>query len=186
MEPHILAVPPRRPRRLEEDGGAADIGVDEVERTVDGAIDVAFSREVDHRVDRVLGEDTSHCVGIPDVGVNEEVAVRVCRAHTFEARQMAGVGQSIDVDQPHVIVGRQREANEVRSDKAGATGDQDRPRSVECGRHGSNSGRSDSGTADSGDHLRSRSERFGSRPASGQAMAISGSSHGRPRSSSAL
>ena len=68
---------PARARRLEEDEGAEDVGLDELARRLDRAVDVGLGGEVDEGVaalDR-LGDD----VGVRDVAHDELAALQPSR-----------------------------------------------------------------------------------------------------------
>ena len=186
MESDVLAVPPRRASRLQEVGCAADVGVNEVDRAVDRTIDVALGGEVDHCVDVVLCEKHSHGIDVADVGANKGVARTVSLGDATKTGQMTRVGEGVDVDQSQLRIGGEGCTHEIAADEPGATCDQHRAGTMGRFAHGAYTGRSLAATSARDRQPRSRSERRGSRPSSGQSMPISGSFQGRPRSSLAL
>ena len=64
-------------RGLQQGEGADDVGLHERRRAVDRAVDVAFGRQMHHRVRLVGGEDLAHRRGVGDVGADQHVAVVV-------------------------------------------------------------------------------------------------------------
>src|SRR5690606_1479883 len=70
-----LPVPPGT-RGLEQGVGAIDIGVDELGRSVDRAVDMTFCSEVHHSIGRVFSEDAVDRGAVADIGFDEGVAVR--------------------------------------------------------------------------------------------------------------
>jgi hypothetical protein len=99
VETDVVSVPPGGARRFEEVGGTADIGVDEIDGTVDRAIDVALGGEVNHGVDVVSREEPVYGIDIANIGVNKGVAGAVGLGDATKARKVASVGQSVDVDE---------------------------------------------------------------------------------------
>ena len=62
---------PVRPRRLQQDEGAGDVGVDEGRGAGDRAVDVALGREVRDRIGRERLHGAGHRRRIGDVGLQE-------------------------------------------------------------------------------------------------------------------
>ena len=85
--------------------GADDVGLDKGRRSVDRAVDMALCGQVDHRVDRLLAQQRRDCRGIADVGLHEAV-VRVV-LDLPKRRQIAGIGQLVDIGDP--VAGRRAE-----------------------------------------------------------------------------
>ena len=88
---------------------------------------MAFSRQVHHSIEGVLGKQPLNQDGILDVAFDESVVgIRLDIAEVFE---VASVGQGIEVD--HLRIGSvgQQLADHVRTDESGTAGYEDR---VEC------------------------------------------------------
>ena len=96
---------------------AHHIGLKEALWTVDGAIDVAFGRQVQHRVGIVLRKDPAQSCAITDINGFKSVVRMISDA--AERRQICGVGEPIDVDDE--TIGRLQELpDRGRADKTGA------------------------------------------------------------------
>jgi hypothetical protein len=108
--------------RFEQHVGALDVGLDEVARAVDRAVDVRLGGEVDHAGRPVGDEQLVQCRAVADVGVAEHMA-RVA-GQVRERFEVAGVGQLVDVDDAPVAFGDQQ-ANQGGADEAGAAGDEE-------------------------------------------------------------
>ena len=99
------------------------VGPREGERIADRAVDVAFGREVDHPVDVVSGEQRAHGLVVADVAFDERVVRTVLDVP--QVREIAGVGQAVEVYDPVVGVFPDEQPHDVRADESGAAGDQD-------------------------------------------------------------
>ena len=107
---------------FEQAEGADDVGLDEVFRAVDAAVDVRFGGKIDDGARLVLGEQPGDEVEVADVALDEEVA-RVA-LQGGEVLEVAGVGQRVEVDDGLIGLGQPVE-DEVAADEAGTTGDED-------------------------------------------------------------
>ena len=97
---------------------AHHVGLHEGGRTVDGAVDVAFGREVHHGAGLVLGQQRVDGLAIADVDLLE-----VVRRIAFQRRQVlpvSGVGELVDVDH-RLVTASQPVQHEVRADETGTT-----------------------------------------------------------------
>src|SRR5437660_12409412 len=97
---------------IEQDTGADHISMNEVQRRINAAIDMRFSCEINHSVELMLGHELIHLVGIGNVSREEFVAIAVRLGHTLEVREVAGVGQDIDISDAGVLVISQDVANQ--------------------------------------------------------------------------
>ncbi len=82
---------------------------------VDGTVDMALGREIDHRARTVCGEQIAHRGGIADVAR----ARRCSRGSSFERGkvfQVARIGQLVQIDHGLVAL-RQPIQHEVRTDE---------------------------------------------------------------------
>ena len=110
------------PHCFKQAEGTDDVGLDEVFRAVDAAVDVRFGGKIDNGAGLVLGEQFGDEVEVADVTLDEGVArVSLERGEVFE---VAGVGQRIEVDDGLVGMGQPVE-DEVAADEAGAACDED-------------------------------------------------------------
>ena len=112
------------PGAIEQHAGADDIGVNEIERRIDAAIDMRFSREVDYGIELMLGHQRVHLVGISDVGFEKFVALAMFLDHAVEVGQIAGVREHINVAHVRRLVMLQNIPNKVAPDESAATGHQ--------------------------------------------------------------
>ena len=81
---------------FEQAEGADDVGLDEVFRAVDAAVNVRFGGKIDDGAGLMLGKQLGDKVEVADVALDEEVA-RVA-AQRCEVLEVAGVGQRVEVD----------------------------------------------------------------------------------------
>ena len=87
---------PMLERRLEKREGTVDIGLDERGGAEDGAVHVAFRREVDDGVGRVPGEERSEQRAVQDRAVDEDVVgIFLERCEVID---VACVGERVEVD----------------------------------------------------------------------------------------
>ena len=106
--------------RLKHRQGAKDIGPREGERVLDRAVHVALGSQVDHAVDAVFLEDAADRPEVADVGAHEHVVRGLLDVP--EVRQVARVGQLVQVHYPVLRVFVHEKADDVTSDEAGAAG----------------------------------------------------------------
>ncbi len=60
--------------RFEQAEGADDIGLDEVFRAVDAAVDMRLGRKIDHRTRLVLGQQAADQFDVANVALDENMA----------------------------------------------------------------------------------------------------------------
>src|ERR1022692_445196 len=110
------------PRLLQQAEGTVDVGANEIVRPVDGAIDVAFSREVDDGARLFPQEQFAQQVAIDDVALLEPIMwVGFDGAQVVE---IARVSQFVKVQNTRAF-GSDPLQDEVRANEARATGDED-------------------------------------------------------------
>ena len=99
------------------------IGAYKDARIGDGAVHVAFGREVDHDIGLFLLKEPVHGFGVGDVGAHEAKA-RVL--HDGSQRlHVAGVGQLVQADDAVLGMMAQQIIDKIGADKARAAGDDD-------------------------------------------------------------
>ena len=113
--------PPVLERRLQQHAGAQDVGLEEDLRCIDRTVDVAFGRQIEHRLGAETGEGGRHLGAICDVSDEETVARQI--GNLGEIVPVAGIGQLVDVQDVIAFVADQR-AHQSRSNEAGSAGDQ--------------------------------------------------------------
>ena len=112
------------PGAIEQDAGADDVGVNEVLRVVDAAVDVRFGGEIDDRVKRVLGHERVHLVGIRDIRFEKFVALAMFLGDSVQVREISGVSEDIHIAHRSRLVMLQNIPNKVAPDETTATGHQ--------------------------------------------------------------
>src|SRR6266481_5248628 len=101
---------------------AVDIGADEIIGTVDGAVDVALGGEVNNGARLFAPQQVAQEITIDDVALLETI---VCvRLDGTQVVEIARVGQLVEIQDAGRFRGDPLE-NEVRANKARATGDED-------------------------------------------------------------
>ena len=113
------------PGAIEQHARANDIGVDEILRRINAAIDVRLGGEVHNRIKGVLAHERIHLVGIGNIGLEKLVTFAVLLRHSVEVGEVAGVSQDIHVADQCRIVMLQNVANKVAPDESTATGYKD-------------------------------------------------------------
>ena len=103
-------------------GRAHDVGFEEGHRAGDAPVDVALGGEVHHGIDVFLLHQGGHAVRIADVHLDEPVVWSPL--DVLEVGQVAGVGQGVEVDDPHVGMAGDPSADHMRPDEARTTGDE--------------------------------------------------------------
>ena len=103
---------------------AHHVGADEIRGAVDRAVDMRLGGEVDHRRRPVFPQQAHDQLGVADVAVHERVARVVGRAG--EIVEIAGVSELVEADHRRARAAEPFE-HEIRADKAGRAGHQDRP-----------------------------------------------------------
>ena len=121
---HLIAEGlPERLRGLQHRQGADDIGPGEGEGILDGTVHVGFGRQVDDAVHPVVGDDPQHRLEIADIGLDEEVVGPVLDVP--EVREIARVGELVQVDDPVLRVFVHEQPHDVAADETGSAGDED-------------------------------------------------------------
>ncbi len=106
--------------RFEQAEGADDVGLDEVFRAMDAAVNVRFGGKIDDGAGLVLGKQFGDEVEIADLALDEDVA-RIA-SQCGEVFEIAGVSQRIEVDDRFIRL-RQPVEDKIAADEAGAAGD---------------------------------------------------------------
>ncbi len=105
---------------IEHHTGTNHVGVNEILRGINAAIDMGFGSEINDGVELVLGHELIHLIGIGDVGLEEFVAIAVLLGHALEVGEVAGVGQDIDIREVSRLVMFQNVANKVAANETAA------------------------------------------------------------------
>ena len=111
---HLDVANVRLPRPFEQGLRAENVGVDEVLRRLDRAVDVRLGGEVDHGLAAFAGTGDGFRIG--------DVADDELGADALEIGRIPGIGELVE---HHDLVAVSHEPpNEVRADEAGAAGDE--------------------------------------------------------------
>ena len=109
-------------RRLQQREGADDVGLDELARSVDRAVDMALGGQMHDGVDALVLHHLLHRIAVADVELVEAV---VRAAGDVSGRAFArGIGQLVDIDDVDAEVAHQMAAHR-RPDEAASAGDHD-------------------------------------------------------------
>src|SRR5207248_10507403 len=107
-------------RCIEQHARADDIGVDEILRGIDAAIDVRFGGEINDGVELMFGHQGIHLIGIGDIRFEEIVTIAMLLSYTCKIREIAGIGEHIDVSDVSRLVMFQNVANKVAPNETAA------------------------------------------------------------------
>lgn len=108
-------------RAIKENTRPDYIGVNEIRRIIDAAIDMRFGREIYDGIERMFRHELVHLIGIGDISLEKLVAVAMLRRHTLKIGEIAGVGQNVDITDVGRLVMFQNVANKVAANEAAAT-----------------------------------------------------------------
>lgn len=103
---------------LEQGQSADHVGLDEGARAFDRTIDMAFGREVQHRVRLMFLQQASHERAVADVALDEDMV-----GIAFQRRQrvqIARISERVEID--HADPARDRLQNKISADEAGPAG----------------------------------------------------------------
>ena len=100
-----------------QEKGTHDIGLDEFTRTMDRAVDVALSGEIDHSTRTVLGQQLTDPCSVTDIALHKDMPPIALQ--TGEVLQIARIGELVEIDDG-LVVSRQPVKNEIRADKSSA------------------------------------------------------------------
>ena len=83
---------------------------------------MAFRRQMDHPVDSVVEEHLPHLLVVADVRLHESVVRQIL--HVPQVREVARIGQLVEVHDPVRRVFLRKQPHDVRADEAGTAGNQ--------------------------------------------------------------
>ena len=112
-------------RAVQKHAGTDDVCVNEVQRIVDAAIDMRFGREIDDRVEPVVGHQCVHQVGVRDIGFEKFVTLAMFFDQAIKIGDVTGISEHIDISDVCGLVMLQNIPNKVAPDESAATGDKD-------------------------------------------------------------
>ena len=110
---------------IQEHAGANDICMNEIQRIVDAAVHVRFSREIDDPIELMLGHQRVHLIGVRDIGFEKLVAFAMFFDHAIQIGEVARVSEDIHVGHVRGLVMLQNIPNKVAPDESAATGYKD-------------------------------------------------------------
>ena len=113
---------PIHPGGLEQAKRPHNVGLHEFGRAVDGAVDMRFGREIDHRRGTMLAQKPRGQCAVPDVAVHEDVPGII--AQILKGIQVARVGKLVEIHNRRFFLGEPL-AYEIASDETGASGHHD-------------------------------------------------------------
>ena len=105
---------------FEQAEGADNVGLDEIFRPVDGAVDMRFCSEVDHRAWLMFCQQAGQQIGIGNAAMDEHMASITGQAS--QILQIAGIGQGIEIEHRFIAL-RQPVENEIAANKTSTAGD---------------------------------------------------------------
>jgi hypothetical protein len=107
---------------IEQHTGADDIGVDEVLRGINTAVDVRFGREINDGIKLMFRHQGIHLISIRDIRFEEFVTIAMLLCYTCQIRQIASVSEHVDVGYISRLVMFQNVANKVAPNETAAAG----------------------------------------------------------------
>ena len=116
--------------RIEQHAGADNIGVDEIQRRINAAIDVRFGGEIDDRVKLMLGHERVHLISVGDIGFEKLVTLAMFFDYAVKIGEITRVSEHVDVGHGRGLVMLQNIPNKIAPDEAAATGYQNAHRSA--------------------------------------------------------
>ena len=114
---------PMGSHRLEQVEGAAHVALDERRRPIDRAIDVALGCQVHHQVGIGLAHGCGCGIGVGEVHPQQLVALNRLGAQAFDAGEIAGVTQLVEIEHRGAGIAQQP-AHQRPANEAGAAGNQ--------------------------------------------------------------
>jgi len=102
--------------------GTDDVGLDEVAGAVNGAVDVALGRKIDHGARLVLEQQGGHQRRVAKIAFYKDMAI--VTVQRGQVLQIAGVGEFVEVDDQLIRLGQPVE-HKIAANKTGAAGDED-------------------------------------------------------------
>src|SRR5947208_16546287 len=85
------------PDAIQQYAGTDDVCMNEIQWIVDAAVHVRFSREIDDRIELMLGHKRVHLVGVCDIGFEKLVALAMLFDHAIESGEVARVSEHVDL-----------------------------------------------------------------------------------------
>ena len=108
--------------RFQQSKGADQVGLNKGRRTVDGAVHMAFGRQVHHDIRPEFTELLSNALGIGNIRTRERIARIV--GHGGQRLEITCVSQAVH-DADFILGILNNMTNDGRTNKPGATGDKD-------------------------------------------------------------
>ena len=102
--------------RFQQVERADDIRLDEISRTVNGTIDMALGRKIDHRARPVHRQQIAHQLPVADIPVHEHMTI--VATQPLQRIQIARIGQLVQIDH-RLIMLHQPVKNKVPTNKTG-------------------------------------------------------------------
>ena len=99
--------------------------MNKVERVVDASIDVRFCREIDDRIEPMVGHQCVHQVNVCNIGFEKFVTLAMFFDHAIKVGDITGISEHIDISDVCGLVMLQNISNKVAPDESAATGDKD-------------------------------------------------------------
>ena len=99
--------------------------MNKVERIIDAAVHMRFCREIDDRVELVLGHQCVHQIRIGNIGFEKFVTFAMFFDHPFKIGDVTSISEHIDISDVCGLVMLQNIPNKVAPDESTATGDKD-------------------------------------------------------------
>ena len=99
--------------------------MNEVERIIDAAVHMRFCREIDHRIELVLGHQCVHQIRIGNIGFEKFVTLAMFFDHALKIGDVTSISEHIDISDVCGLVMLQNIPNKVAPDESAATGDKD-------------------------------------------------------------
>jgi hypothetical protein len=109
-------------RSIEQYACANNVGMNEVLRRIDAAVNMRLGGKIDHPIKLMVSHERVYLIGVGNVGFEKFVAFAMFLDHTIKIGGIAGVSEDIDVAHVGRLVMLQNIPNKVAADESAATG----------------------------------------------------------------
>ena len=111
-------------RAIEQHACADDIGVNEVERRIDAAIDVRLRRKINYGITLRSPHERIHFAGVGNVGFEKLITLAMFLGHTIEIGRISRISEDVHISDRGGLVMFQNISNKVAPNESTAARNQ--------------------------------------------------------------